>query len=143
MIAKCCRAGALAILCGVLAGCASAPARADGVSAPAQVTQSAQAPSAPAAAAPDAQPPTDGQTAFVEGYRAYQNHDDARAIEQLKFAAENFPALGDYALFYLARAQHDQGDLNGSAATLARMGAAYPPSGGLHSGGERLAGDFG
>ena len=74
------------------------------------------------------EPPTDGQTAFLDGYRAYQNHDDSRAIDRLTFAADNFPALGDYALFYLALAQHDQGDLNGSAVTLDRLIRSYPDS---------------
>ena len=51
-----------------------------------------------------------------------------RAIVNLKFAADNFPALGDYALYYLARAQRDQGDLNSSADTLARLVKTYPNS---------------
>src|SRR5271154_2840973 len=118
------RGGGLMILCGaMLAGCA--PAQTPPTAPTAQYTP------APLTAVPVAapnEPPTDGQTAFLDGYRAYQNHDDARAIERLKFAADNFPALGDYALFYLALAQHDQGDLNGSAATLARLVQTYPDS---------------
>ncbi len=51
-----------------------------------------------------------------------------RAIDRLKFAADNFPALGDYALLYLALAQHDQGDLNASAETLDRLIKTYPDS---------------
>ncbi len=46
----------------------------------------------------------------------------------LKFAADNFPALGDYALYYLALAQHDQGDLKASADTLDRLVSLYPDS---------------
>jgi soluble lytic murein transglycosylase len=120
------RGGALVVLCALMAGCASG-ARAD--SAPAsQVALPAQTafvtPSAPGAASPE--PPTNGQTAFLDGYRAYQNHDDARAIDRLKFAADNFPALGDYALYYLALVQHDQGDLSGSADTLDRLVRLYP-----------------
>ncbi|MGB0062243.1 transglycosylase SLT domain-containing protein [Candidatus Binatus sp.] len=115
--------GALLVLCVALGGCASAPARADSVTAPPQ----AQSVQAPPAAAPLA-PPTDGQAAFIDGYRAYQNHDDSRAIVNLKFAADNFPALGDYALYSLARAQRDQGDLNSSADTLARLVKTYPNS---------------
>ena len=125
------RNGALMIVCAaLLAGCASAPARADSATAYAQAAPSAQTP-AQATTAPMAvlsEPPSDGQTAFLDGYRAYQNHDDSRAIDRLKFAADNFPALGDYALFYLALAQHDQGDLNGSAVTLDRLIRSYPDS---------------
>jgi peptidoglycan lytic transglycosylase len=115
--------GAFVVLCITLGGCASAPARADSAAS----SQSAPAPSAPPVAAP-VQPPTNGQAAFLDGYRAYQNHDDSRAIVSLKFAADNFPALGDYALYYLALAQHDQGDLSGSAATLDRLVKTYPQS---------------
>src|SRR5271156_5361818 len=96
--------GALVVLCAALGGCASAPARADSVATAAQAAQSVQAVTMPPAGAPGAaplEPPTDGQTAFIDGYRAYQNHDDARAIARLEFAAGNFPALGDYALYYL------------------------------------------
>ena len=118
------RGGGFLILCGaILAGCASAQTP--------PTAPTAQYTPAPLTAVPVAAPneaPTDGQTAFLDGYRAYQNHDDARAIERLKFAADNFPALGDYALFYLALAQHDQGDLNGSAATLERLVQTYPES---------------
>jgi soluble lytic murein transglycosylase len=73
-------------------------------------------------------PPSDAQTAFLDGYRAYQNHDNSRAVADLKFAADNFPALGDYALYYLALAQHDQGDLNASADTLESLVRSYPDS---------------
>ena len=115
----------------LLAGCASTTApRAGGVATPAQMAQSVYAPAAPPAA-PAAAPteaPSDAQAAFLDGYRAYQNHDNARAIERLKFAADNFPALGDYALFYLALAQHDQGDLSASADTLERLVKSYPDS---------------
>jgi soluble lytic murein transglycosylase len=122
--------GALLVLCVALGGCASAPARADSTATPAQAAQSVSAGPAPAAASRAAPlaPPTDGQTAFLDGYRAYQNHDNPRAIASLKFAADNFPALGDYALLYLALAQHDQGDLNASAETLDRLIKTYPDS---------------
>jgi soluble lytic murein transglycosylase len=121
------RGGALVMLCAVLAGCASAPARADSaaVAAPARATSAA--PVVASAAAPDV-PPTDGQTAFLNGYRAYQNRDYPRAIENLKYARDHFFTLGDYALYYLALAQHDQGDLNGSAETLVRLVKMYPGS---------------
>ena len=125
----------------LLAGCASASARADSAAASAQAEQPAQTP-APLPAAPTAAPiapSSDAQTAFVDGYRAYQNHDNARAIERLKFAADNFPALGDYALYYLALAQHDQGDLTASADTLERLVRSYPDSVMIDQGEAKLA----
>jgi len=129
MIAKWWRDGALMILCAALvAGCASAPARADSAAALSQAAPSAPTPPAAAPVATPLEPPSDAQTAFVDGYRAYQNHDNSLAIDRLKFAADNFPALGDYALFYLALAQHDQGDLNGSTETLQRLVKTYPDS---------------
>ena len=97
-----------------------------------------QPPAAAPVAAPLA-PPTDGQTAFLDGYRAYKSHDNLRAIDHLKFAADNFPALGDYALLYLALAQHDQGDLNASAKTLDRLIKTYPDSVMISSGELMLA----
>ncbi|MGH7924437.1 MAG: transglycosylase SLT domain-containing protein [Candidatus Binatus sp.] len=131
MIPRLLRDGALMMVCAaLLAGCASAPARADSAVASSQAAASAQTtpapPTAPGATATE--PPTDGRTAFLDGYRAYQNHDNSRAIERLKFAADNFPALGDYALYYLALAQQDQGDPNGSADTLERLVKTYPQS---------------
>jgi len=114
----------------LLAGCASAPASAEPqvvvpapAASPAEATARSSAPGAAAIA-----PPSDGRTAFVEGYRAYQSHDNAHTIVDLKFAADNFPALGDYALYYLALAQHDQGDLSGSADTLERLVKTYSQS---------------
>jgi soluble lytic murein transglycosylase len=132
MIPKWWRDGALMILSVMLlAGCASAPARADSAAASSQAAAPAEttpSPSlAPPIAAPNA-PPSDAQAAFLDGYRAYRDHDNSRAIDRLKFAAYNFPALGDYALFYLALAQHDQGDLNASADTLDRLVRTYPES---------------
>ena len=121
------RGGALVVLCAVLAGCASEAARADSaaVAAPAQATSAA--PAVASAAVPDV-PPTDGQTAFLNGFRAYQNRDYPRAIENLKYAADHSSTLGDHALYYLALAQHDQSDLNGSAETLDRLVKTYPRS---------------
>jgi soluble lytic murein transglycosylase len=115
-----CCGGALLVLCVALGGCASAQ-----VAQPVQ-TAPATLPAAPAAA--PVEPPTNGQTAFSDGFRAYQSHDYPRAINNLKYAADHFPALGDYALYYLALAQHDQGDLNGSAETLDRLVKTYPQS---------------
>jgi soluble lytic murein transglycosylase-like protein len=119
--------GAIVVLGIALGGCASGPARADSAGAVSQPapTEARQSPSVARFKLPA---PTDGQTAFLDGYRAYQNHDNLGAIDQLKFAADNFPALGDYALLYLALAQRDQGDLNGSAQTLDRLIKTYPNS---------------
>ncbi len=132
MIAKWRRDGALMILAGLLlAGCASAPARADSAAASSQAAAPAETTPSPSLAPPIAapsQPPSDAQAAFLDGYRAYQSHDNARAIDRLKFAADNFPALGDYALFYLALAERDQADLNASADTLDRLARSYPDS---------------
>jgi soluble lytic murein transglycosylase len=140
MIAKWRQDGAVMILCAALmAGCASAPARADSAEASSQAA-ARSTPAAPTAATN--LPPADAQTAFLDGYRAYQNHDNLRAIDRLKFAAENFPALGDYALFYLALAQHDQGDLNGSADTLERLIRLYPDSVTIDRGEMTLADDL-
>src|SRR5882757_1494721 len=123
MNAKRWRGGAAVILCAMLvAGCGSAPARAD-----AQYSQVATPPTVNAAP-PALERPSDARAAFLEGYSAYLAHDNARAIDRLKFAADNFPALGDYALYYLALAQHDQGDLRGSAETLERLDRTYPES---------------
>jgi len=121
------RGGALVVLCAVLAGCASGPARADSatVAAPAQAT--AAAPAVASTAAPDV-PPTDGQTAFLNGFRAFQSHDYPRAIENLKYAADHSSTLGDYALSFLAGAQYGQNDLNGSVETLDRLVKTYPQS---------------
>ncbi len=73
-------------------------------------------------------PPSDGQTTFRDGFRAYQSRDYPRAIENLKYAADHSPTLGDQALYYLALAQRDQGDLNASAGTLDRLVSLYPES---------------
>jgi len=132
MIAKWWREGTIAMFCAMLlGGCASAPARADSAAVSSQAApraESTPSPSHPAAMTAPIEPLSDAQTAFLDGYRAYQDHDNSRAIDRLKFAVGNFPALGDYALFYLALAQHDQGDLNSSADTLDRLVSSYPDS---------------
>ncbi len=129
MKAKGWRDTAAVMLCAMLlAGCASTSARAD---APAENSQVAT-PTATGSPSPVSEPaserPSDPRAAFLDGYRAYLNHDNSRAIDRLKFAADNFPALGDYALYYLALAQHDQGDLAGAADTLERLVRSYPDS---------------
>ena len=77
--------------------------------------------------APDTAP-SDAKQAFVQGYKAYTGRDYSRAIERLTFAAASYPTLGDYALFYLAEAQREQGDLTSAAATFERLRAEYPQS---------------
>src|SRR5580700_9567931 len=94
------RGGALVALCAVLAGCASGPARADSAASAVPAQATATAPAVATTAAPDV-PPSDGQTAFLNGFRAYQSHDYPRAIENLKYAADHSPTLGDHALYYL------------------------------------------
>ncbi len=86
----------------------------------------AQASSAasPAAGAPS----TDAAQAFADGYRAYSNHDLARAAERLGYASANSATLADYSLYYLGLAQRDQGDLNGAAVTFDRLLKFYPQS---------------
>ncbi|MHB8380935.1 MAG: lytic transglycosylase domain-containing protein [Candidatus Binataceae bacterium] len=112
----------------VLYGCASEVAR----SRPARTEPSLMAPGAAAQATPPAlapdTAPSGARQAFVAGYRAYESHDPAGAIPQLTFAANNFPALADYALFYLGSAQRDQGDLAGAAVTFERLRNVYPQS---------------
>jgi soluble lytic murein transglycosylase len=115
-----CCGGAFLVLCVALGGCASAQ-----VAQPIQ-TAPATLPAAPVAA--PVEPPANGQTAFIDGYRAFQSHDYLRAIDRLKFAADNFPALGDYALYFLALAQYGQNDLNGSVGTFERLVNTYPQS---------------
>ncbi len=115
----------------LLAGCATAPARADSAAASSQAqppAETAPSPSNPAAVTAPVAGLSDAQTAFLDGYRAYGDHDNSRAITSLKIAADKYPALGDYALFYLALAERDQGDLNAAADTLNRLVTSYPDS---------------
>jgi soluble lytic murein transglycosylase len=87
-----------------------------------------------AAAAPAAEPlppeivSADARQAFATGYKAFVEHDYPRAIKDLTLAADHYPGLGDYALFYLAQAQAGQADMSGAAATLERLRAEYPQS---------------
>ncbi len=124
-------------MCATLtAGCASAPARAASPAEPEPAPSTSQVTPEPAASniLNPATPPSDAQAAFLDGYRAYNDHDNLRAIERLKFAADNFPALGDYALYYLALAESGNGDLNGAADSLDRLVRIYPQSALLDSG---------
>ena len=115
------------VLAIAIAGCATAVARS-------QVATPDVAPSQPAAAGATSEPlpadsaPADAKQAFVEGYRAYVGHDYPKAIIKLTSAASQYPALGDYALYYLAEAQSQQGDLAGASAIFERLRAEYPQS---------------
>ncbi|MDO8434136.1 MAG: transglycosylase SLT domain-containing protein [Candidatus Binatus sp.] len=112
-----------------LPGCASAPARADAPrqSAPAAERAAESAP-VPALTRAPGERPSDAEAAFLDGYRAYNNHDYRRAIDRLKFAADNFLPLGDYALYYLGLAERDQGDLNSAVDSFDRLVRSYPRS---------------
>ena len=77
---------------------------------------------------PAAQNPSSPSQAFLDGYRAYQNHDLATAIERLGYASEHFPRLADYALYYRGLAQRDSGDLAASAATFETLIRNYSES---------------
>ena len=115
----------------VIAGCATAGARSQSVTAEPAAGGTVVASAAPTAAAEPLPPdtaPTDAKRAFVAGYQAYLGHDYPRAITNLTFAAANYPTLADYALFYLAQAQADRGDQTAAVATFERLRAEYPQS---------------
>ena len=72
--------------------------------------------------------PIDPEQAFVEGYAAYRAHDQMKTIERMTLAANKYPALADYALFFLGSAQRDSGDNQNAAATFRRLSYGYPQS---------------
>jgi soluble lytic murein transglycosylase len=72
--------------------------------------------------------PINPEQAFVEGYEAYRAHDLMKTIERMTLAADKYPALADYALFYLGSAQRDSGDNQSAAATFRRLSYGYPQS---------------
>jgi soluble lytic murein transglycosylase len=72
--------------------------------------------------------PIDPRQAFVEGYNAYRRGDWPAVIERMQLASAQVPDLIDYALFFQGRAQRENGDLAGAAATLGRLTASYPQS---------------
>jgi len=72
--------------------------------------------------------PINPEQAFVEGYQAYVARDFMKTIERMTLAAEKYPALADYALFYLGSAQRDSGDEQSAAATFRRLSLTYPQS---------------
>jgi soluble lytic murein transglycosylase len=64
---------------------------------------------------------------FAVGYRALQQRQYPDAERGLT-AAALCSQLGDYALFYLADAQRESGNVNGAIATLNRLVGSYPQS---------------
>ncbi|MBV8137097.1 MAG: transglycosylase SLT domain-containing protein [Deltaproteobacteria bacterium] len=119
------------LLAMVIAGCATTTARSQPLtSEPMAAGTTPAAAGVPSAAEP---PPAevvsgDASQAFAAGYKAFNDHDYARAIKDLTLAADHYPGLGDYALFYLAEARAAQADLTGASATLERLRAEYPQS---------------
>jgi peptidoglycan lytic transglycosylase len=93
----------------------------------AQVSQPPEEPS-PAASSSEMPGISDGDQAFLDGYRAYTNRDFVRAIERLRYAADNSSSLTDYALYYLGLARRDQGDLAGAVDVFDRLLTSYPQS---------------
>ncbi len=123
------RATLPAILLGIIiAGCATAVARSQAVTPEPESAQPIPAAAASAVPLPPDTAPADAKQVFVDGYKAFAGRDYARAITDLTSAAANYPTMADYALFYLASAQAEQGDLAGAAATFQRLRAEYPES---------------
>jgi soluble lytic murein transglycosylase len=111
------------ILAAAVVGCG---ASSDGPAATSPAASNPAQPSAPISQLPqNAESPPQS---FLDGYRAYQNHDLATADERLGYAAEHFPRLADYALYYRGLAQRDSGNLLTSAATFENLIRSYPES---------------
>jgi soluble lytic murein transglycosylase len=72
--------------------------------------------------------PIDPKAAFLEGYKAYQQRDLIVTIGRMQFAASRLPDLADYALFYLASAERDNGDSQAAANDFRRLSVLYPQS---------------
>ncbi|MBV8356350.1 MAG: transglycosylase SLT domain-containing protein, partial [Deltaproteobacteria bacterium] len=72
--------------------------------------------------------PIDPKAAFVEGYQAYKHRDLIATIGRMQFAASRLPDLADYALFYLASAERDNGDSQAAANDFRRLMLSYPQS---------------
>jgi soluble lytic murein transglycosylase len=122
---------ALTILFAIaIAGCTTATARSQPVTEPmpAGSTSPAAVASPGAEQLPPEVVPADARQAFAAGYQAFLDHDYGRATKDLTLAADHYPGLGDYALFYLAKARAAQADLTGASAALERLRAEYPQS---------------
>ncbi len=112
------------ILAVAVGGCGSTAAGPDLPAAP-----SVANPSRPAASvSSSAQTSSSPSQAFLEGYRAYTNHDLAAAVERLGYASDHYPQLADYALYYRGLAERDSGDLAASALTLDKLVRSYSES---------------
>jgi soluble lytic murein transglycosylase len=72
--------------------------------------------------------PIDPKAAFVDGYNAYKQQDLITTIGRMRLAAGHLPDLADYALFYLASAERDNGDIQAAADDFRRLTLAYPQS---------------
>jgi soluble lytic murein transglycosylase len=72
--------------------------------------------------------PIDPKTAFLEGYQAYKHRDLIATIGRMRLAAAQLPDLADYALFYLASAERDNGDSQAAADDFDRLMVSYPQS---------------
>jgi soluble lytic murein transglycosylase len=72
--------------------------------------------------------PIDPKAAFVEGYRAYEQHDLIATIGRMRLAASQLPNLADYALFYLASAERDNRDIQAAADDFRQLTISYPQS---------------
>ncbi|MBV8770887.1 MAG: transglycosylase SLT domain-containing protein [Deltaproteobacteria bacterium] len=72
--------------------------------------------------------PIDPKGAFVEGYHSYQHRDLIATIGRMRYAASQLPQLADYALFYLALAERDNGDDQAAAGDFGRLTVSYPQS---------------
>jgi len=72
--------------------------------------------------------PIDPKAAFAEGYQAYMHHDLIAAIGRMRLAASQLPELADYAFFYLASAERDNGDSQDAADDFRRVTLSYPQS---------------
>jgi soluble lytic murein transglycosylase len=72
--------------------------------------------------------PIDPKAAFVEGYHSYENRDLIATIGHMQLAASQLPELADYALFYLASAERDNGDSQSAANDFRQLMLSYPQS---------------
>ena len=72
--------------------------------------------------------PLDPRAAFIEGYRAYERHDLNTTISRMRFAATRLPDLADYALFYLASAERDNGNSQSAVSDFSLLSISYPQS---------------
>ena len=70
----------------------------------------------------------DPRQVFVEGYQEYKSGDWLGTIERMQLVATRVPELADYALYYQASAERQNGNPSAAAADFSRLAAAYPLS---------------